>query len=168
MAFISWTEYDRKVESVHDRPIIRAFADTQPAAYTCKGAGSKLMSRVYIKQARNQEVVDEYLRIGSMRGTSESEVEDLRAAFRRDGLPAFWRSWLAFDLRHSGSNPDPVRVANFHVLAGDTAQALLWLERASAERNPALIYIFADPNFAALHEHPRFRRIFQQMKFSAL
>jgi hypothetical protein len=61
-----------------------------------------------------------------------------------------------------------VRVANFHVLAGDTAQALLWLERASAERNPALIYIFADPNFAALHEHPRFRRIFQQMKLSAL
>ena len=120
-------------------------------------------SRVYIKQARNQEVVDEYLRVGSMRGASESEVEELRAAYRRGGLPAFWRSWLAFDLRHSGSNPDPVRVANFHILAGDTAQALLWLERASAERNPALIYIFADPNFAALREHARFRRIFQQM-----
>jgi hypothetical protein len=49
------------------------------------------------------------------------------------------RSWLAFDLRHSGSNPHPVRVASFHAMAGDNAQALMWLERASAERNPALI-----------------------------
>jgi TolB-like protein/DNA-binding SARP family transcriptional activator/Flp pilus assembly protein TadD len=118
---------------------------------------------IYMKQARHQEVVDEYLRIGSMRRASTSELDVLRAAYRRGGLPAFWRSWLEFDLRHAGSNPDPVRMATFHALAGDTAQALQLLERAHAERNPAMIYVFFNPSFAALREHVRFRRIFRQM-----
>lgn len=121
--------------------------------------------QVYARQGRKEQVVDEYLRVGSMRGATTSELEHLRAAFARGGLPEFWRKWLAFDLRHSGSNPDPLRVASFHALAGDTANALDWVERAYGERNPALVYVFNEPRFAALRADPRFQRIFQEMKF---
>jgi adenylate cyclase len=120
---------------------------------------------IYWKQGRHPEVVAEYLRMASLRGASAAELDDLRDAFQQNGMPAFWRSWLEFDLRHAGGSPQPVRVATFYALAGDTANAVEWLERAYEERNPALIYVFTDPNFAALRENPRFRRIFQQMKF---
>jgi TolB-like protein/DNA-binding SARP family transcriptional activator/Flp pilus assembly protein TadD len=122
-------------------------------------------SWVYLQEGRIEEAVDEYVRIATMRGGSATELESLRSAFQSAGMPSFWRSWLEFDLRHAGSNPDPVRVATFHALAGDPLQALEWLERAHGERNPALVFVYADPTFAALREHPRFRRIFQQMNF---
>ncbi len=120
---------------------------------------------IYFDQGRYEQVVDEYARIASMRGASAGEIESLRAAYQRGGMSAFWRKWLEFDLRHGGSKPDPARVATFHALAGDSTQALDWLERAHAERNPSLIYVFADPAFAAVRDHPRFRRIVRDMHF---
>ena len=116
---------------------------------------------VYWRQGRHEDVVGEFARIASVRGATASEVETLRAAYQRAGMPAFWRSWLAFDLRHAGSSPDPVRVATYHALAGDNAQAIEWLQRAHKERNPALVYVPADTMFAALRGDARFRRIFQ-------
>lgn len=124
-------------------------------------------SLVYLKQGRNREAVEDYVRIATLRGANASDVDSLRASFERGGLPAFWRSWLAFDLRQAGSSPDPIRVATYHALAGDTAQAIAWLERAGAERNPGLIFVFADPTFASMREHPRFRRVFQHFNFPA-
>ena len=120
---------------------------------------------IYWRQGRHAEVVAEYLRIGSMRGANADELDDLRSAFQRGGMPAFWRSWIDFDVRHAGPTPQPVRLATFYALAGDTEAALDWLERAFAERNPAMIYIFANPMLAPLREHARFRRIAQQMKY---
>jgi TolB-like protein/DNA-binding SARP family transcriptional activator/Tfp pilus assembly protein PilF len=139
-----------------------------PAHPLALGLGPNLPagpSWVYLQQGRDAEVVDEYVRIATMRGASPSELEALRSAYQSAGMASFWRSWLSFDLRHAGSDPDPVRVATFHALAGDPLQAVEWLERAHAERNPALIFVYADPTFAALRDHPRFRRILQQMNF---
>ena len=124
-------------------------------------------SQVYLKQGRYREAVEDYKRVANLRGASREEVDSLHAAFQRGGMPAFWRSWLAFDLRHSGSNPHPVRVATYYALAGDTAQTLDWLERARAEQSIALIFVFANPAFASVREHARFRRIFQQLNFLA-
>ena len=117
---------------------------------------------IYWRQRRYEDVVGEFARIASVRGATAREVETLRSAYQRAGMPAFWRSWLEFELRHAGSNPDPVRVATFHALAGDNAQALESLERAHRQRNPALVYVPADTMFAALRGDARFRRIFQR------
>ena len=122
---------------------------------------------VYWMQGRYAKVVDEYLRIASVRGATDRELEELRSAFQQHGMPGFWRTWLQFDLRHAGPNPDPVRVATFHALAGDVEKAADWLERAYAERNPALIYLAGDRAFDGMHQHPRFRRILEQMNFPA-
>ena len=86
---------------------------------------------VYYLQGRYTQVVDEYVRIASMRGASAGELAELRAPFQSGGMSAFWRKWIDFDLRHTGGKPDTGRMASYHALAGDTAQALDW----SAFRN---------------------------------
>ena len=49
---------------------------------------------------------------------------------------------------------------------GDTDQALDWLERAYAERNPGLIYLRSERAFAGLQSNPRFVRIVKEMKLA--
>ena len=69
--------------------------------------------------------------------------------------------------RKAGASMDPMHVSMLHALAGDTAQALTWLKRAYAERNPSLIFIRTDPAFAGLRTNPRYLRIEQAMRFPA-
>jgi hypothetical protein len=60
-----------------------------------------------------------------------------------------------------------LRIAALSALAGDTAQALTWLERAYAERNPGLIFLRTDPSFASVRANPRYRRVERAMRFPA-
>ena len=69
------------------------------------------------------------------------------------------------DLRQSGPSPDPVRIAATHMMMGDTASMLDWLDRAFEERTPALIFLRRDPVFAGMLTHPRVARILREMKF---
>lgn len=122
-------------------------------------------SRVYLAQGRDADAVRDLLRVATLRGASAGEVDSLRGTFARSGMHAFWRRWLVMDRRQTGASIDPVRVAILSALAGDTAQALSSLERAYAEQNPGLIFMRAEPSFAALHALPRYRRIEEAMHF---
>jgi hypothetical protein len=119
---------------------------------------------VYLSQGREKEAVEEYVRIAALRGASASELDSMRGAFARSGMPGFWRSWLGLDFRQSGGTPDPLRLATLFVLVGDTAQALHWLDRAYSERNPGLILLRGSV-FESLGSDPRVARILAGMKF---
>ncbi|CAN5699424.1 hypothetical protein BH23GEM9_BH23GEM9_19830 [soil metagenome] len=116
-------------------------------------------------QGRLDEAVERYLRVAAMRGATAGELQAMRGAYAAAGITAFWQEWLAMDLRQSGPSPDPLRMAATTMLAGDSAQALDWLERAYDERNPGLIYISRDNALAPLRTHSRFTRIVSAMKF---
>jgi hypothetical protein len=109
--------------------------------------------------------VQDLLRVAALRGASADELEALRAAYRTGGIHGFWRAWLEMDRRQSGPAMDPLRVAALSALAGDTTQALTWLERAHAERNPGLIFLRTDPSFASLRTNPRYVRVERAMRF---
>ncbi len=123
--------------------------------------------RVYIAEGREAEGVRDLLRVAALRGASPDESDALRAAYRTGGLHGFWRAWLAMDRRQSGPSIDPLRVASLSAMAGDSAQALAWLERAYAERNPGLIFMRTDPAFATLRSNPRYLRVERAMRFPA-
>jgi TolB-like protein/DNA-binding SARP family transcriptional activator len=134
------------------------------------GAGPFLPSgvgEVYQRQGRDEEAVEEYLKVATLRGATADELSALRRAFAASGMAGFWRSWLDMDLRQSTNAPDPLRMAKLWGLAGDTARSLDWLERAYAERNPALIFLQADPMFANQRTNPRVARILSEMNFPA-
>lgn len=122
---------------------------------------------VYLWQGRDEQAVEEYLKVATLRGASADELSEMRRAFAASGRTGFWRSWLEMDLRQSRGAPDALRIAKLWGLAGDTAKSLDWLERAYAERNPALIFLQHDPAFAHVRSHPRVVRILREMNFPA-
>jgi TolB-like protein/DNA-binding SARP family transcriptional activator len=131
------------------------------------GLGPSLPSSpadAYMRLGRTDEGIEHYLRIATLRGATNGEVDAMRQAYAASGVTAFWERWLAMDMRQSGPTPDPLRMAATHVLAGDTVRALDWLEQAYDERVPGLIYIWRDPFLAPLRPHPRFLRIAAAMK----
>jgi len=121
--------------------------------------------KVFLMQGREADAVRELLRLATLRGASSGEVDSLRAAFATAGMHGFWRRWLVMDRRQSGASIDPLRVAALSAMAGDTAEALTWLERAYVERNPSLIYLRTEPAFAALRTNPRYLRVERGMHF---
>lgn len=154
----------------YDRALIqyRRALKLEPAHTLLIGSGPFLPTgpgEVYRQQGRDEEAAEEYLKVATLRGASAGELSELRRAFAASGMPGFWRRWLDMDLRQSGGAPDPLRVAKLWGLAGDTARSLDWLERAYAERNPALIFLQVDPMFANLRSHPRVERILREMDF---
>jgi TolB-like protein/DNA-binding SARP family transcriptional activator len=114
---------------------------------------------VYMRLGRTADGIEHYLRTATLRGATRTELDAMREAYATSGVTAFWKEWLAMDLRQSGASPDPLRMASTYLLAGDTARAIDWLERAFAERNPGLIYLRRDPFLAPLRSHPSFLRI---------
>jgi serine/threonine-protein kinase len=122
---------------------------------------------VYLAQGREADAVRDLLGVATLRGADAGEVDSLRAAFVAGGMRAFWRRWLVMDRRQAGPSINPLRVAMLSAMAGDSAQALDWLERAYAERVPALIFVRSTPVFAGLRTNPRYLRVERAMRFPA-
>ncbi|HSK19248.1 MAG TPA: BTAD domain-containing putative transcriptional regulator [Longimicrobiales bacterium] len=118
---------------------------------------------VLLRQGHERDAVEDYIRVASLRGATPAELQAMRDGHASARMTGFWKAWLAMDLRQSGASPDPVRMAVTHIVAGDTAQGLDWLDRAYEERNPALIYMYRDPVLSGMREHPRVMRISRAM-----
>jgi adenylate cyclase len=146
----------------------RAALKLDPAHTFLLGSGPLLPTgpaEVHLSQNRLAEAVEEYARIATLRGATISEVSALRRGFAESGMRGFWRSWLDMDLRQTeGAAPDPLRMAKLWTLAGDTTRALDWLDRAYADRHPALIYLHSDWTLRLLHAHPRVARMLEDMR----
>jgi serine/threonine-protein kinase len=57
-------------------------------------------------------------------------------------------------------------IALIYVGLGEKEQAIEWLEKAVAEREPFLIYLKVDPNFDSLRDHPRFASLLRRIGFT--
>ena len=55
--------------------------------------------------------------------------------------------------------------ADIYAQWGDTASALVWLEKAVANRDPYLAYTKVNPFFDPLRKDPRYQAIEQALKF---
>jgi TolB-like protein/DNA-binding SARP family transcriptional activator len=122
---------------------------------------------VFLWQGRYDEVVEEYLKVATLRGATTGELDAMRTAYAASGMPGFWRSWLDMELRQFGGAINPLRMARIQALMGDTAQAFDWLDRAYDERNLGLVFLRSGPGFRDLLSHPRVARIVREMKFPA-
>lgn len=161
---------DYSLAGSHSRAIAeyRRAQQLDPVNPLALGLGPTLPARAlrsYLLQGSYDEAVEEFVKLATLRGATPRELESMRRAYASSGMPGFWRSWLAMDLRQFGSSADPLRMANLWAMIGDTARTVQWLERAYAARNPGLIYLRSEPAFETLRSLPRVARIISDMKF---
>jgi TolB-like protein/Tfp pilus assembly protein PilF len=160
--YLNAGDFDRALEQA------RRAAQLDPLNPLQLGRGPGLpvgAAEVLLRQGHERESMEEYVRLATLRGATPEELEAMRDGYASSGMTGFWKAWLAMDLRQSGPSPDPVRMAATHLVAGDTALALDWLDRAFDERNPGLIYLHRDPVISGMRAHPRVQRISRAMKF---
>ena len=124
--------------------------------------------RIFLARGQDAEAVEELIRIAALRGATAAELDAMRGAFAKAGIRGVWRAWIDMDVRQHGGALDPLRAAVLWASAGDTDQALGWLERAHAERNPGLIFLLSERAFAGLQSNPRFVRIVREMKLDSV
>jgi hypothetical protein len=109
--------------------------------------------------------VDEYARLATLRGATPAEVDAVRDAFARGGMPAFWRAWLDMDQRQL-PDQNTVRMTMLWLAAGDTAQAMDWLDRAFEERNGGIVFLGRGQpsSLDGMQDHPRVARVIAAMR----
>jgi tetratricopeptide (TPR) repeat protein len=82
-----------------------------------------------------------------------------RGMYREEARLLARRSRLA----NGGPLASPVNVAENFLMAGDTASALDWLQRAYEQHAPGLGYVAAFPDFDVVRDDPRFQDLLRRM-----
>jgi tetratricopeptide (TPR) repeat protein len=93
-------------------------------------------------------------------GRDVSETPALRAAAEATTPRAYWRQRLAQEIAESrAEGVQPFEFAEILAQAGDTAQALDWLERACRDHDFMIMYVRVAPNLAPLRSQPRYQEV---------
>jgi TolB-like protein/tRNA A-37 threonylcarbamoyl transferase component Bud32 len=98
-------------------------------------------------------------------GTGRRDVaEALKKGFAEAGYHGAWRRATDVEVAKYAGEPDVAwDAAVNYAMAGDDARALEWLEKAYAERYPAMPYISCHPLFDPLRAEPRFQALLRKM-----
>jgi hypothetical protein len=91
------------------------------------------------------------------------------AGFTAGGYPAAMRRGAErlVALRAAGAFIDGVRISQLYMAAGDTDQALAWLDRAAAAGNPNIPYIGVAQAYQELHGLPRCQALLDRVGIEA-
>lgn len=129
------------------------------------GPAPPMGAKIYLAAEREEDAMQELVRVATLRGATSGELDAMRGAFEASGMRGVWRNWHDMDVRQSGSAINPMRLAILWATMGDAERALDWLERAHAERNPGIIFLRRERAFEALRSHPRYERVVSEMRF---
>ena len=120
---------------------------------------------VYERRGEYARAVEEFAKVALRRGATPVEAEAMRRAHAAGGMPGFWRAWLRFEERSSGS-PRPLRMARVWIGIGDRERAVALLEQAHRDRDPGLVYLAVDPSLESLRTDARVAGILRSMKLT--
>lgn len=85
----------------------------------------------------------------------------LPSAYAASGAAGYWRAVLKYRL--SAPRPSPVTLAMVYTRLGDSKRAIDWLERAYEEHSGDMVFVRAEPCFAALRSDPRFQSLVRRV-----
>ncbi len=124
------------------------------------------LGSLYEAEGRNDEAVTAYLKAASLSGAGVEAVETLNNAYKTGGIHGYWMKQLD-DLKERAKQRrvTPYAFASFCLHAGETEQALEWLERAYRNHAPNLIWLKADRTWDSVHSDPRYQNLLRRMNF---
>jgi len=130
------------------------------------GPGHTDMARAYEHLGRHDEAIAEFLiGVGHAQGGAPPDSPGLAtmlaAAGRREEATAMIARLVE---RSRTAYVSPYGIASAYAVAGNTSQALDWLERAHAQRDGTLVWIKVHPRMDGLRAEPRFRELLSRMR----
>ena len=130
------------------------------------GPGHTDMARAYEHLGRHDEAIAEFLiGVGHVQGGAPPDSPGLAtmlaAAGRREEAMAMIARLVE---RSRTADVSPYGIASAYAVAGNTSQALDWLERAYAQRDGTLVWIKVPPRMDGLWAEPRFRELLSRMR----
>jgi len=122
---------------------------------------------VYLAHRPDAELFEAMVANDLAFGLDQTTEQELREAFRRDGLPGFWRARL-----RAQSGPlqgtdfaTPIQVQWSHAMLGEKDAAIDILEQMVRRRDPSMTYLATGFFFAPLRGEPRFEALVAGMNF---
>ncbi len=128
------------------------------------------LAHVFLALARNKKglrkpAIAELEKIAKAPGSRAIFKATLGFVYGQSGREAEARAVLSelMESRSGKQYVSPFHIALVYVGLGENAQAIEWLEKAKAERDPFLIYIKVDPNFDSLRGEPLFQALLESL-----
>ena len=122
-----------------------------------------LLSQAFFMKGMDKEAEEEDERAQQLAGEKELLAEQVQV-YRRGGFRAVleWRPEVA-KRRAAKHYVSPMEFADMYGQLRRREETLQYLEQASAERTPFLVFLQHDVNFDFLHSEPRYRAIVKKM-----
>jgi tetratricopeptide (TPR) repeat protein len=130
--------------------------------------GIGLLGAVYREKGMSDDYVDHWLRASSLEGgdLSEHEIASLSKTYASHGLKSYEIAYAELlQQRLSRKYVSPVFIAMHYAVADEKEKALLWLDKAFAERSSWLVELRVDPVWKNLRSDPRFEALVQRVGF---
>lgn len=126
------------------------------------------MAEAYEAQGRFAEAVKSYAQALALSGDGPEIISTLDDAYRRFGMPGYWRKSLELMKKAALEKPGlAFPLASLYLKVGEKDRALELLEQASQQRQPALIYLNVDPLYDSLRAEPRFVALLERARLTA-
>lgn len=111
----------------------------------------QLLGACLERVGKEDEAVNEYLRMLPESAETEELIASLRRAYAESGMQGFWRKFAALAEQLTARRViAPLFVATIYISLGEHDAAFEWMEKAFSGRSPALSHIQADPRFEPL------------------
>ena len=126
-----------------------------------------IASTAYIEKGMYSEAIDEAGKAREISGAGSSRSEaSLGYALAKSGKEAEARSVLEGLLKSSAERyVSPYHIALVYNGLGEHDEALAWLERAYAQRSPAMVFLKVEPKWNNLRSDPRFQDLLRRIGF---
>jgi DNA-binding winged helix-turn-helix (wHTH) protein/TolB-like protein/tetratricopeptide (TPR) repeat protein len=128
-----------------------------------------MMSDILALEGRYRESAEQTWRAMALRAMPAAEIDELRAAFEKGGMPEMLRAQAR---QLIDQDVKPTSSASYFMASnlslafgrlGDREQALRWLETAIDRREDAALLMLTSPAYDSIRDEPRFHRLLERL-----
>ncbi|HTT17677.1 MAG TPA: winged helix-turn-helix domain-containing protein [Candidatus Sulfotelmatobacter sp.] len=118
----------------------------------------------YRQKGMLDQSVAEYLQVETLLGMTPEQISELKSAYARSGIRAFWLTVLEFTESSGESRISPYQMASYYAILNKKDESFEWLEKAYNAHDAGLVAIKTDSDFDNLHLDSRFADLLLRMR----
>src|SRR5215471_18985032 len=120
----------------------------------------------YRQKGMLDQSVAEYLQVETLLGMTPEQVSELKSAYAKAGMRAFWLTVLEFTESSGEDKISPYQIASYCAILNKKDESFDWLEKAYRAHDAGLVAIKTDSDFDSLHSDGRFANLLRRMRLA--